>query len=213
MAYELDFSKHAHSSVVPRIRMVWNSIPAQLAKENRKSVYGIIVQGARAKEFELALAWLRDCGLVYIIHNVTKPSIPLKAYEDFGAFKLYMVDIGLLSALAELDIQTLLEGNKVFQEFKGALTEQYVLQQLVARREIGIYYWSPDNARAEIDFLLQKDGEIIPLEVKAEENLKSKSLRVYVDKFHPKTAMRTSMADYREESWMRNIPLFAISLV
>lgn len=213
MAYEHDFSKHAPSTIVPRIRMVWNSIPAQLSKENRKFVYGILRQGARAKEYELALAWLRDCGLVYQVHNVTKPAIPLKAYEDLGAFKLYMVDVGLLAALADLDIRTLLDGNHVFQEFKGALTEQYVLQQMVSQHDAGLYYWSLDNSRAEIDFLLQRSGEIIPLEVKAEENLKSKSLRVYCDKYQPKTALRTSMADYRLESWMRNIPLYAISVL
>lgn len=157
--------------------MLWNSIPAQLAKENRKFIYGIIRQGARAKDYELAMAWLKDCGLIHKIHNVTKPVIPLKAYEDFNTFKLFLADVGLLAALTDLDARSLLEGNAVFQEFKGALTEQYVLQQLMTREDFSTYYWSPDNSRAEIDFLIQYQGEVIPIEVKAEENLQAKSLR------------------------------------
>jgi len=155
IAYEQDFSKHAPFEIVPRIRMLWNSIPAQLAKENRKFIYGLIRHGARAKEYELAITWLIDCGLIHKITNVTKPAIPLKAYEDFGAFKLFLVDIGLLAAMTDFDAKTLLDGNDLFEEFKGALTEQYVLQQLIVSQEIGIYYWSPENAKAEIDFLLQ----------------------------------------------------------
>jgi predicted AAA+ superfamily ATPase len=211
IAYEQDFSKHAPIEIVPRIRMLWNSIPAQLAKENRKFIYGIIRQGARAKEYELAMSWLIDCGLIHKINNVTKPAIPLKAYEDFGAFKLFLVDVGLLSAMTDLDVRSLLEGNDLFEEFKGALTEQYVLQQLVVTKEIGIYYWSPDNARAEIDFLLQVKGKIIPLEVKATENLHAKSLRVYHQKYQPESSIRTSLSDYRKEEWMTNLPLYAIS--
>lgn len=192
-------------------RMLWNSIPAQLAKKNKKFIYGIIREGARAKDYELAMAWLRDCGLVHQIHNVTKPAIPLKGYEDFSAFKLFMLDVGLLGAMTDLDVRTLLEGNAIFQEFKGALTEQYVLQQLAARNDIQTYYWSPDNSRAEIDFIIQYQGEIIPLEVKAEENLHAKSLRVYVEKYQPKRAFRISTSNYREESWMTNLPLFALA--
>jgi predicted AAA+ superfamily ATPase len=210
MAYEQDFSKHAPHDIVPRIRMLWNSIPAQLAKENKKFIYGIIRQGARAKDYELALAWLIDCGLVKQVFNVSKPAIPLKAYEDFGVFKLFMVDVGLLGAMTDLDVRTLLGGNAIFQEFKGALTEQYVAQQLITRSDLNIYYWSAQNARAEIDFLVQLSGEIIPIEVKAEENLQAKSLRVYYDKFQSKKAIRTSMSTYRKESWMENIPLYAI---
>ncbi len=213
MAYEQDFSKHAPHDIVPRIRMLWNSIPAQLAKENRKFIYGIIRQGARAKDYELAMAWLKDCGLIHKIHNVTKPAIPLKAYEDFNTFKLFLVDVGLLAALTDLDVRSLLEGNAVFQEFKGALTEQYVLQQLMTREDFSTYYWSPANSRAEIDFLIQHQGEVIPIEVKAEENLQAKSLRVYADKYKPRKAIRTSMSNYREENWMVNIPLFAISVI
>lgn len=211
IAYEQDFSKHASHEIVPRIRMLWNSIPAQLAKENKKFIYGIIRQGARAKDYELAMSWLRDCGLVHQVFNVTKPAIPLKGYEDFGAFKLFMLDVGLLGAMTDLDTRTLLEGNIIFQEFKGALTEQYVLQQLAARNDMRTYYWSPGNSRAEIDFLIQYHGEVIPLEVKAEENLYAKSLRVYVEKYRPKRALRISMSNYREESWMTNLPLFALA--
>lgn len=210
-AYEQDFSKHAPHEIVPRIRMLWNSIPAQLAKENKKFIYGIIRQGARAKDYELAMAWLRDCGLVHQVHNVTKPAIPLKAYEDFNAFKLYMVDVGLLAAMVDLDARTLLDGNAIFQEFKGALTEQYVLQQFAARSDLSTYYWSPNNVRSEIDFLVQYDGEVIPVEVKAEENLQAKSLRVFCEKYKPRRAIRTSMSNYREESWMTNLPLFALA--
>jgi predicted AAA+ superfamily ATPase len=210
-AYEQDFSKHAPIEIVPRIRMLWNSIPAQLAKENRKFIYGIIRQGARAKDYELAMSWLIDCGLIHKINNVTKPAIPLKAYEDFGVFKLFLVDVGLLSAMTDLDVRSLLEGNALFEEFKGALTEQYVLQQLVVSKENSVYYWSAGNSRGEIDFLLQIKGRVIPLEVKAAENLHAKSLRVYYQKYQPESAIRTSLSDYRKEEWMTNVPLYAIS--
>jgi len=211
IAYEQDFSKHAPNDIVPRIRMLWNSIPAQLAKENRKFIYGLIRQGSRAKDYELAMSWLVDCGLINKVSNVTKPAIPLKAYEDFGKFKLYMVDTGLLSAMTDLDVKTLLERNTIFEEFKGALTEQYVFQQLLAQKDASIYYWSPENARSEIDFLVQLSGQVIPIEVKAEENLQAKSLKTYCQKYTPQTAIRTSMSDFRKEEWMTNLPLYAIS--
>ena len=210
IAYEQDFAKHAPYDIVPRIRMLWNSIPAQLAKENRKFIYGLIRQGARAKDYELAMNWLIDCGLIHKVNNVSKPAIPLKAYEDFSAFKLFLVDVGLLAAMTDLDVKTLLEGNVIFEEFKGALTEQYVLQQLVAQKEAGIYYWSPENLRSEIDFLVQVSGQVIPIEVKAEENLQAKSLKVYYQKYKPPIAIRTSMSDYRQEEWMTNLPLYSI---
>ena len=213
IAYEQDFSKHAPIEIVPRIRMLWNSIPAQLAKENRKFIYGVIRQGARAKDFELAMSWLIDSGLIHKVNNVTKPAIPLKAYEDFGAFKLFLVDVGLLSAMTDLDIRSLLAGNDMFEEFKGALTEQFVLQQLLNLKEVGIYYWSPENARAEIDFLLQINGKIVPLEVKAAENLRARSLRVYYQKYEPETSLRTSLSDYRKEDWMINMPLYTIGTI
>ena len=213
IAYEQDFSKHAPHEIVPRIRMLWNSIPAQLAKENRKFIYGIIRHGARAKDYELAMSWLIDCGLIHQVNNVSKPAIPLKAYEDFSAFKLFLADVGLLVAMTDLDIKSLLEGNAIFEEFKGALTEQYVLQQLVAQKEGSIYYWSPDNAKSEIDFLIQISGEVVPIEVKAAENLKAKSLQVYYQKYKPAIVIRTSMSDFRKEEWMINLPLYAISEV
>lgn len=210
-SYELDFSKHAPREIVPRIRMLWQSIPAQLAKENKKFIYGIIKEGARAKEYELAMSWLIDCGLIYKVNRITKPAIPLKAYEDFGAFKLFIVDIGLLGAMVNMDVKTLLEGNVLFEEFKGALTEQFVMQQLITFKEISTYYWSSENATAEIDILIQFSGKIIPVEVKAEENLKAKSLKVFFGKYSPALSIRTSMSDFRKEEWLVNLPLYALS--
>jgi len=209
-AYEQDFAKHAPAEIVPRIRMVWNGIPAQLAKENRKFIYGQLKQGARATTFEMALLWLQDCGLVYKVKQVTKPGMPLKAYEDSGAFKLFMLDTGLLGALSGLDAASLLDGNQLFEEFKGAITEQYVLQQLLAQKKGEVYYFSPQNARVEIDFIIQAGENIAPIEAKASENLHSKSLRTYCEKFQPEIAIRTSLSNYRQESWMVNVPLYAI---
>jgi len=211
MAYEQDFSKHAPVEIVPRIRMVWNSIPAQLAKENRKFIYGILKEGSRAKEYELALSWLIDCGQVHKVCRITKPGMPLKAYEDRSAFKLFLVDIGLLAAMGDIDAKTLLEGNHIFAEFKGALTEQYVLQQLAGTNELVIYYWSAERSTAEIDFVVQYNGMVVPIEVKAEENLQAKSLKGYYEKFNPKISIRTSMADYRKQEWLTNLPLYAVS--
>ena len=210
-AYEQDFSKHAPVGMVPRIRMVWNSIPAQLAKENRKFIYGLIKKGSRAKDYELALSWLMDCGQVYKVSRVTKPAIPLKAYEDRSAFKLFMVDVGLLTAMGDIDAKTLLEGNAIFSEFKGALTEQYVFQQLKSTDEYVINYWSADRSTAEVDFVIQYEGVAVPIEVKAEENLQAKSLKVYIENFNPQVALRTSMSDFRKQDWLTNIPLYGIS--
>ena len=175
-AYEQDFSKHAPANIVPKIRMVWNSIPSQLAKENRKFLYGLIREGARAKEYETAIMWLSDCGLVHKVSRITTPHLPLKAYEDLKAFKLFLVDVGLLGALAGLNQKILLDGNDLFVEFKGALTEQYVLQQLVTNPDLGVYYYTNDRGSCEIDFLIDDGEKIIPLEVKAEINLRAKSL-------------------------------------
>lgn len=208
-AYEQDFSKHAPNDVVPRIRMIWNSIPSQLAKENKKFIFGQLRQGARAKEFELAMEWLRDCGLIHKISRVTKPGFPLKAYEDFSAFKVYLLDVGILGAMVDMDPKSVLEGNKLFSEFKGALTEQFVLQELIAKGQ-SLYYWSADKGIAELDFLLQFQGKIVPIEVKAEENLKAKSLKVVSESFPETTPFRTSMSGFRVESWMTNFPLYAI---
>lgn len=208
-AYEQDFSKHAPNEVVPRIRMLWNSIPSQLARENKKFVYGLVREGARAKEYEAALLWLADCGLVYRIGRVTSGNIPLKAYEDLKAFKLFMLDVGLLGCMAGLRQRTLVEGNDLFTEFKGALTEQYVLQQLLTDSELRIFYYTNDRGSCEIDFVVDDGERIIPLEVKAEENLKAKSLKMYCERFKPELAVRTSMSDFREEEWMTNLPLYA----
>lgn len=208
--YELDFSKHAPVNVVPRIRNIWNSVPSQLSRENKKFAPGIVKKGSRLGDYELALQWLLDCGLLYMVKQVGKPSIPLKSYET-GPFKIYMHDVGLLSTMSELDIKTLLDGNRIFTEYKGALTEQYVLQEMVANG-ITPFYWS-SSATAEVDFVFKHGSDVYPLEVKAEENLQSKSLKVYRDKYNPPVSFRASMRDYRKESWLTNIPLYAIGIV
>lgn len=209
-SYEQDFSKHAPTEIVPRIRMLWNAIPAQLAKENRKFIYSAVKKGSRAKDFELALSWLSDCGLVHKVNRISKPGIPLKAYEDFNAFKLFTVDVGLLAAMGNISARTLLNGNAIFEEFKGALTEQYVLQQLKTMEEMAIYYWSSEKSSGEIDFILQHGENIFPVEVKAEENLQAKSLKAFYQKYPNTIAVRTSMSDYRKEDWITNIPLYSI---
>ena len=210
-AYDQDFSKHAPNETVPRIRMLWNSIPMQLARENRRFIYGRIREGARAREFELAIQWLQDCGLIHKINRVAKPDMPLMAYIDLSSFKLYMLDVGLMSAKSELDLKSLLEGNRVFEEFKGALTEQYVFLQLLTDCGIRPCYWTAERATAEVDFVFQSGSDIIPLEVKAEENLKAKSLKQYFEKYKPPISIRTSMSGYRREAWRINLPLYAVT--
>ena len=212
-SYERDFSKHAPAIEVPRIRMVWQSVPAQLSKENRKFVYGVVKEGARAKDFELAIEWLKDAGLIYKVNRSKKGQLPLAAYEDFSAFKIFMSDIGLMGAMSKLPAQSLLSGNALFSDFKGALTEQYVMQQLKTNSNLAIYYWSADSSRGEIDFLLQRDCDIIPVEVKAEENLQAKSLRSFVDKNPGLHGVRLSMSPYREQDWMTNYPLYSVLVV
>ena len=192
--------------------MVWKSIPSQLARENKKFIYGLIKEGARAKEYELAMLWLTDCGLVHKIHRVTVPNLPLKAYEDLKAFKLFLVDVGLLSCMVGLRRDVLLDGNELFKEFKGALTEQYVLQQFMTIKGINVYYWTAGRGTAEVDFVVDNGMDVVPVEVKAEVNLQAKSLRVYQDKFHPKWSVRTSMAGYRREEKLLNLPLWAVGL-
>ena len=209
-AYEQDFSKHAPNEAVPRIRMIWNSIPSQLAKENKKFIYGLIKEGARAKDYELALLWLSDCGLVHKVNRVTVPNLPLKAYEDLRAFKLFFVDIGLLSCLAGLRQNVLLDGNELFKEFKGALTEQYVLQELKTRKGIQCCYWTAERGTAEVDFVVDDGADVFPIEVKAEINLQAKSLKVFHEKYRPAKSIRTSMADYKDEGWLINLPLWAV---
>lgn len=210
-AYEQDFSKHAPNEVVPRIRLIWNSIPAQLAKENKKFIYGLVKEGARAREYELAMLWLTDCGLVTKVSRVKKPALPLKAYEDLKAFKLFIVDVGLLSCMSRLNSQIIIEGNNLFEEFKGALTEQYVFQQLQTIKEIETYYWTNKRGNSEIDFLIDNGSEVIPIEVKAETNLKAKSLKTYREMFSPQISIRTSMNDYKKEDWLTNLPLYAVN--
>lgn len=209
-AYEQDFSKHAPNEIVPRIRMIWNSIPSQLAKENKKFIYGLVREGGRAKDYEAAIMWLADCGLVHKVSRVNTPRLPLKAYEDLRAFKLFIVDVGLLGCMTGLGQRILLDGNDLFKEFKGALTEQYVMQQLVTDEELRIYYYTNDRGSCEIDFLVDNGEKIIPVEVKAEINLQAKSLRTYRDKYSPDISVRTSMADYRLETGLFNLPLYAV---
>ena len=208
--YQQDFSKHAEATLVSRLNLVWNSIPMQLAKENKKYIYGQVREGARAKDFELAIQWLMDCGLIHKVQRIKKPGLPLKAYLDLNAFKIYLLDIGLLMAMVDLDARVIIDGNRIFTEFKGALTEQYVLQQLIADLGIEAYYYSTEKSSGEIDFLLQGKSSILPLEVKAEENLRAKSLKAFCEKYHPACAVRTSMSDYREQKWMTNVPLYNI---
>lgn len=213
MAYEQDFSKHAPNEIVPRLRMIWNSIPSQLAKENKKFIYGLVREGARAKDYEAAIMWLSDCGLVHKISRVNTAGIPLRAYEDLKAFKLFVVDVGLLGCMAGLRQHTLLDGNDLFVEFKGALTEQYVCQQLKNIEDLDIYYYTNDRGSCEIDFVVDTGGKIVPVEVKAEVNLRAKSLKSYQEKFSPEISVRTSMADYKKEEWLVNLPLYAIDQI
>ena len=213
MAYEQDFSKHAPNEIVPRLRMIWNSIPSQLAKENKKFIYGLVREGARAKDYEAAIMWLSDCGLVHKISRVNTAGIPLRAYEDLKAFKLFVVDVGLLGCMAGLRQHTLLDGNDLFVEFKGALTEQYVCQQLKNIEDLDIYYYTNDRGSCGIDFVVGTGGKIVPVEVKAEVNLRAKSLKSYQEKFSPEISVRTSMADYKKEEWLVNLPLYAIDQI
>ena len=213
MAYEQDFSKHAPNEIVPRLRMIWNSIPSQLAKENKKFIYGLVREGARAKDYEAAIMWLSDCGLVHKISRVNTAGIPLRAYEDLKAFKLFVVDVGHLGCMAGLRQHTLLDGNDLFVEFKGALTVQYVCQQLKNIEDLDIYYYTNDRGSCEIDFVVDTGEKIVPVEVKAEVNLRAKSLKSYQEKFSPEISVRTSMADYKKEEWLVNLPLYAIDQI
>ncbi len=210
-AYEQDFFKHAPNDIVPKIRMIWNSIPSQLAKENKKFVYGLIREGARAKEYETAIMWLSDCGLVHKISRVNSANIPLKVYEDLKAFKLFIVDVGLLSCMVGLQSQTILNKNEMFVEFKGAITEQYVCQQLKTIEDLGLYYYTNDRGSCEIDFVIDTGVKAVPIEVKAEVNLRAKSLKTYNEKFSPSVSIRSSLSDYKKEDWLINLPLYSIS--
>ena len=210
LAYEQDFSKHAPNEIVPKIRMLWNNIPSQLVKENKKFIYGLVREGARAKDYETGIMWLSDCGLVHKVSRINAPNNPLKVYEDLKSFKLFVVDIGLLSCMVGLHQQVLLEKNDLFVEFKGALTEQYVCQQLKTIEDLGIYYYTNDRGSCEIDFIIDTGKQIIPVEVKAEINLKAKSLKTYQEKFTPKLSIRTAMTDFKKEETLINLPLYSI---
>lgn len=208
--YEGDFGKHIDARTLPRIRMVWDAIPIQLAKENKKFFFGQIKKGARSSEYEIAIQWLLDCGLIHKVSRVNEPHMPLKAYRSLNAYKLFLLDVGLLGALSELAAESILEDNEIFVEFKGALTEQYVLQQLISDTSYTPYYFGTEKATFEQDFLIQKGKNIVPIEVKAETNIRSQSLKAYCDKYHPKEAVRFSTLKYMEQEWMVNIPLYAV---
>lgn len=208
--YKGDFGKHVESKELPRINMVWESIPMQLAKENKKFFFGQIKKGARSSEFEVAIQWLLDCGLVHKVYRVNEPNAPLASYKSFNAYKLFMLDVGLLGAISELDAESILEGNEIFVEFKGALTEQYVLQQIISDTSYTPFYFGTDKGTYEQDFLIQKGKNIVPIEVKAETNIKSKSLKAFCDKYNPNVAVRFSTMKYVDQGWMKNIPLYAV---
>lgn len=209
-AYEEDFTKHIPANTVAKIRLLWKSIPAQLSKENKKFIYGAAKEGARARDFEAALSWLINSGLVYRVNKITKPDLPITAYEDFNSFKLFVLDVGLLGAMTDLQADTIIDGNRIFEEFKGAITEQYVLQQFKTIKDLPVFYWSNETSRAEIDFVIQIKSDVVPVEVKAERNLQAKSLKVYMEKFKPNYAIRTSMADYKKTDNLIDLPLYTI---
>lgn len=210
IGYEKDFSKHAPKDLVPRIRQVWKSMPSQLFKENKKFIYGVIKKGARAKEFELAIQWLVDAGLVYKVSRCTKPASPLGIYEDVSIFKLYMVDVGLLGAMVKADPATILIKNNKFTEYKGGMTEQYVLQQFKSEGVAPIFYFSADDSRLEMDFLIEAKGNIVPIEVKAEENVKANSLMNFLQRHPDITGRRYSMLPYIRQEQLLCIPLYMV---
>jgi len=207
-SYDLDFSKHAAKHLSLKISEIWNSIPSQLAKENKKFVYSLVRTGARAREYEEAIQWLHAAGLIYKIYNISTPKIPLKAYYHLDFFKIYLIDVGLLNTISELPIKTLLDGEKLFQEFRGALTENYVFQALAPLFD-NQYYWTSQGI-AEIDCIIQREGEIIPLEVKSNTSIKSKSLKVYNEKYHPNLNIRTSMLNLKQDGNILNVPLYLL---
>lgn len=205
--YTQDFSKHAPATIVPKLRYLWNSIPSQLAKENKKFIYGLVKEGARAREYEDALLWLLDSGLIRRVGRITKGALPLKAYEDLKSFKLYHLDVGLLRVMSELSPQAIIQSIRIFEEFKGALTEQYALQELSSIPGIrNIYYWTSE-ATAEVDFVFSDGQRVIPLEVKAGESLQARSLKVYREKYETPLAIRTSLSNLRFDEGLLNIPL------
>ena len=211
--YEEDFSKHIPSNTVAKTRLLWKSIPAQLSKENKKFIYGAVKEGARAKDMGNAMSWLCDAGLIYKVSRISKPDLPLIAYEDFNAFKLFVLDVGLLGAMTNLKAETIIDGNRIFEEFKGAIAEQYVLQQFKSMEDVPIFYWTNSGNTAEVDFVTQIEDTVVPIEVKATTNLQAKSLKVYMEKFKPNYAIRTSMADYKKIENLIDIPLYTIESI
>ena len=208
--YTSDFAKHVPANLLARTMLAWDSIPKHLSKENKKFVFGQVRKGARAADFEESLRWLEQAGLVTKVPRVGKPGMPLKAYRDQNAFKVFMLDIGLLGAMSGLSPAAMVDGGGIFTEFKGALTEQYVCQQLVSDCGLAPYYWSAENSSGEIDFLVQAGANVYPIEVKAEENLRAKSLRAFNGRYEGMSPRRFSMSGFRDQGWMRNIPLYAI---
>ena len=208
-AYTLDFSKHVENSDVPKINYIWSSLPSQLARENKKFLYQTIKPGARAREYENALPWLINAGLLYRVYCSSKPSLPLSAYDDLSAFKIYMHDVGLLRRLSNLDTGAIAQGNRLLTEFKGALTENFVLQSLVQQFEGVPRYWKSENT-AEVDFLVQYENMIVPIEVKADENVKSKSLAFYRKTYNPELSIRYSLRNLKRDDGLINIPLFMV---
>ena len=209
--YENDFSKHIPPEQVERTRLLWQAVPSQLVKENKKCVYGKIKEGARSKDFEISLNWLIDSGLIHKVSRVTDPKMPLKAYEDVSAYKLFLLDVGLLGAMTEIDVRSLLENDKLFNDYNGAITEQYVLQEFKTLGDLPVFYWTSN--RAELDFVIQLRNEVIPVEAKATINLKAKSLKSFRQKYEPKISIRTSLADYEENNGLFNIPLYDVGNV
>lgn len=212
-SYARDFSKHPPKEIVKRMTLLWNAIPAQLAKENKKFIYSALRSGARARDFETSIQWLCDAGMVYKVTRVMAGELPLAGFEDADAFKLYTLDIGLHGAMTGLDARTLVSGNDFFKQYKGALTEQFVLQHLQLMEQTGIHYWSPENSIAEVDFVIQSAGRIVPIEVKAEQNLRAKSLGEFIKRYDTPLVIRTSMALYAKGDRVTDLPLFAISVL
>lgn len=212
-SYEKDFSKHIPANTVEKVRMLWSSVPTQLAKDNKKFIYNAIKKGARAKEFETALTWLKDAGLIYQVYKITKPGLPIGAYEDLDSFKLFVLDVGLLGALVNLDAKTILDRYEIFQEFKGAMAEQYVLQQFKTIKDLPVYYWTNETSRSEVDFVIQLNSKVVPVEVKAATNLRARSLKIYMEQFKPELALRTSLADYKKIDNLIDLPLYTIECI
>lgn len=211
--YANDVSKHTSSEMANKIKQVWDSVPSQLAKENKKFLYSVVKESARAREYENAINWLKNAGLLVKIHRVNKPGLPAKAYEDLDSFKIFIIDTGLLCSMTNLSAKALLEGNTLFTEFKGALTEQYVCQQMLSELKVEPFYWSAKDSTAEIDFIFQNDDEIVPVEVKAEINLQAKSFKVYRDTYNPKTAFRFSLSEFIDHGILKDIPLYDLPFV